>query len=53
MPPVVTFVEALDALNNGDHLIVRERRLATDTVPTQQNLNDDRSIHTVPQQMPR
>jgi hypothetical protein len=45
--------EALDTLNNGDHLIVRERRLATDAVPTQQDLHDDRSIHTVPQQMAR
>jgi hypothetical protein len=51
-PLVVTRVEALDAFNNGDDLLVHERRLAADTVPTQQDLHHDRGVHTVPQQMP-
>jgi hypothetical protein len=49
---VLTRAETPDALDDGDDLIVHERWLAADTVPTQQDLHYDRSIHIVPQQMP-
>jgi len=52
-PLVATRVKALDAFNNGNDLLVHERRLAADKVPTQQDLRHDRGVHTVPQQMPR
>src|SRR5437879_9789067 len=49
---VVTRVEAPDTLDDGDDLVVHERRPAADTVPTQQDLHHHRRIHTVPEQMP-
>ena len=51
-PLVVMRVEPADALDDGHDLLVRERRLTADTVPTQQNLHHHCRVHTASQQMP-
>ena len=48
----LTRAETSDALDDRNDLIVHERWPAADAVPAQQDLHCDRSIHTVPQQMP-
>ena len=52
-PLVVTRVEAADALDDGDDLVVHERWPAADTVPAQQDLRHHCRVHPVPEQMPR